>query len=215
MQPNAVEPRSPVGGLRTIVVAGVTLVAASPFLMDFLGKWESSNRAILTVYADKLAGGRPTVCKGLTSRVTSTPIVVGERWTEEKCAEEEERAVVRVQKQLAPCFKLPPNQMVWDMSTSHAWNNGAPATCSSQAMSSFNRGEWGVGCRRLAVSDAGRPVWSYTCKMSGGVRQCAFIQGLSNRRHDEWKYCAESLKPCLESSSTSYSPSAPDGSCPG
>lgn len=214
MDPRLPDQHAPKGGFLTIVVAGATLLAASPFLMDFLGKWESSNRPILTVYADKLAGGLPTVCNGLTRYVTDTPIRVGDRWTLEKCEEEERRAVVRVQNQLAPCFKRPPNQMVWDMATSHAWNNGAPSTCGSLAMQSFNRGDWEAGCRRLALSDAGRPVWSYTCKMVAGVRECTFVQGLADRRRDEWKYCAESLLPCSGSSNESCFQNVPDGFCP-
>lgn len=179
---------------RFIVVAGVSLLAGSPFLMEHLAKWESSGKTVLTVYPDKLAGGLPTVCDGLTKHVTSTPIIVGERWTIEKCMIETQDAVIRVQEQLAKCFKLPPNQMVWDMATSHAWNNGYGATCGSLAMKAWNAGEWELGCRRLALSDAGRPVWSYTCKLVNGVRECHFVQGLFNRREDEWKLCAGSLK---------------------
>jgi len=32
------------------------------------------------VYADKLAGGLPTVCKGITKWASPYPVVVGERW---------------------------------------------------------------------------------------------------------------------------------------
>ena len=186
--------QSAAGAALTIAVAGATLLAGSPFLVDFLSKWESSGKTVLVVYADTLAGGLPTVCDGLTRHVTTTPIIVGERWTHEKCLSETRAAVVRVQRQLAPCFKRPPNQMVWDMATSHAWNNGAPGTCGSQAMEAFNRGEWQLGCRRLALSDAGRPVWSYTCAAVNGVRECTFVLGLANRREDEWQHCAASLR---------------------
>lgn len=184
---------NPGGGVVTILVAGVLLLGGSPFLMDFLAKWESSGRTVLTVYADRLAGGLPTVCDGLTRHVTSTPIIVGQVWTLEKCQAETQAAVIRVQRQLAGCFKRAPSQMVFDMATSHAWNNGAGATCNSLAMQAWNRGDWELGCRRLAMSDAGKPVWSYVCKIEGGERVCHFVQGLANRRNDEWQHCVSGL----------------------
>lgn len=177
-----------------VKVAGVALLAGSPFLMGFLSKWESSGSTVLTVYADKLAGGLPTVCDGLTRHVTTTPIVVGEKWTFEKCESETRAAVVKVQTQLAKCFKFPPNQMVFDMATSHAWNNGVSATCGSLAMKAFNQGDWELGCNRLSRSDSGKHVWSYTCKMVKGEKICTFVQGLANRRAEETKYCAGSLQ---------------------
>lgn len=174
---------------RLIVVAGAALVAATPSLMGFLGKWEG--QAVYVVYADKLAGGLPTVCKGLTRHVTTTPIIVGERWTPEKCEAEEQAAVFKVQSQLAPCFKVAPPQVVFDMATSHAWNLGASATCSSGAMAAFNRGDFELGCQRLSRGDDGKVVWSFTSKVVNGKKQLIFVQGLANRRADETKTCLE------------------------
>ncbi len=174
---------------RLIVVAGAVLVAAAPSLMGFLGKWEG--QAVYVVYADKLAGGLPTVCKGLTRHVTSTPIIVGERWTPEKCDAEEQAAVFKVQSQLAPCFKRPPEQVVFDMFSSHAWNLGAPSTCSSGAMAAFNRGDSERACQRLSRGDDGKVVWSFTSKWVDGKKVMVFRQGLANRRADETKTCLE------------------------
>lgn len=75
-----------------LFVGGAALVAASPALMDFLGRWEGQGQHV--VYADKLAGGLPTVCKGITQRTSRYPVIVGERWSPEKCAAEEERIVI-------------------------------------------------------------------------------------------------------------------------
>lgn len=81
------------------------------------------------------------------------------------------------------------------MATSHAWNLGVGATCSSEAMKAWNNGDWELGCRRLALSDAGKPVWSYTCKtVAAGKRECTFVQGLANRREREWSHCAAGAK---------------------
>lgn len=166
----------------TIAVAGALLAAASPALMGFLGDWEG--RAQYVVYADKLANGIPTVCKGLTRHVTSTPIIVGERWSPERCEAEERAAVVRVQQQLAPCFRRAPSQQVFDMATSHAWNLGAPATCGSKAMQAWNAGQWDLGCQRISRGDDGKLVWVY----AGGQ----FVKGLANRRAAETARCAGS-----------------------
>lgn len=114
----------------------------------------------------------------------STQIIVGERWSDEKCDAEENGAVTRMQQRLAPCFKRAPNQMVWDMASSHAWNLGPAATCGSGAMTAWNHGQWVLGCRRIARGDDGSLVWSYTCKNVAGQRQCTFVQGLANRRAD-------------------------------
>lgn len=175
----------------TIVVAGATLLAGSPFLMEFLQKWESGRTRVLTVYPDKLAGGLPTVCNGLTRHVTSTPIIVGQRWTAAQCEAEETAAVIRMQQRLAPCFKRAPNQTVWDMASSHAWNLGPAATCGSGAMQAWNRGEWVLGCQRIARGDDGRLVWSYVTDPKTGRK--VFVQGLANRRGDEAATCAGSL----------------------
>lgn len=174
----------------TIAVAGATLVAGSPALMAFLERWESGSSRVLVVYRDKLAGDLPTVCNGLTRHVTSTPIVVGQRWTDERCEVEERAAVARMQLQLARCFKLPPSQAVFDMASSHAWNLGPAATCSSGAMAAWNRGEWELGCRRIARGDDGALVWSFTSHVDrNGKRVYTFVQGLANRRAAESTAC--------------------------
>lgn len=173
-----------------ILVAGVLLQTASPELMQHLTRWESGQKRVLVVYADKLANGIPTVCNGLTRHVTSTPIIVGEKWTDEKCEAEERAATEAVQRRLAPCFKRAPNQIVFDMASSHAWNFGASATCGSGAMAAWNRGDWQLGCRRIARGDDGRLVWSYVCATPGVRESCTFVQGLANRRADESAKCA-------------------------
>lgn len=176
-------PQNPNRTVRT--AGGAILIAASAGLMAFLGTWEGKNE--YTVYADKLAGGIPTVCKGLTHHVTTTPIIVGEKWTPEKCYQEEQAAVFKVQTQLAKCFtRSDVPQQVFDMASSHAWNNGAANTCSSLAVKAFNDGDWGLGCRRLSMSDAGRPVWSFVRQPDGSMK---FVQGLANRRSAETENC--------------------------
>lgn len=189
---NAPRAPAPAAQGRKLNKLGGSLILVSAFLYAFLGRWEGDEQ--LTVYADKLAGGLPTVCRGLTRHVTQTPIVVGEKWTLEKCVAEETLAIERVQRRLADCFTRLPPQRVFDMASSHAWNVGAPSTCASSAMAAWNRGEWELGCRRMAVADSGRPVWSYvrTGKtLPNGKPEFRFVQGLANRRQDEFRNCVE------------------------
>lgn len=159
------------------IVSGLVLCSAVAY--DFLGRWEGEGQNI--VYADKLANGLPTVCRGLTHWVTDTPIIVGEYWSPEKCEREEKAAIVQVQLELLACFEVPPPQNVFDAATSHAWNFGANKTCMSSAMKAWDRGEWALGCRRLQFADSGRMVWVY----SGG----RFVRGLANRRAAERELC--------------------------
>ena len=167
------------------VVAGLVLGSAA--LLAFLTTWESGAERVLTVYADKLAHGIPTVCNGLTRHVTDTPIIVGERWTTEKCEREEARALeIHVQRPLLRCFKRIPPQSVFDAASSHGWNFGVRKTCGSLAMQAWNRGDWALGCQRIYRSDAGKPVWSY----SGG----RFYRGLQNRRQAEYRMCMRDVQ---------------------
>ena len=163
---------------RTIMVGGASLVAGSAALMTFLHQWEGRE---YVVYADKLANGIPTVCKGLTRHVTDTPIIVGERWTPEKCDREEQAALIKVQGQLAPCFTQAPTQAIWDAATSFAWNVGAPSVCRSAAMQAWNQGQWRLGCQRISRSDGGQLVWVYAAGK--------FVKGLANRRGAETQFC--------------------------
>ena len=172
---------------------GGSLLLASAALLGFLGSWEGE--AQFTVYSDQLAGGLPTVCKGLTRHVTTTPIIVGERWSKEKCDHEESAALERVQLALAKCFKVLPPQYVFDAASSHAWNFGHPSTCGSLAMASFNQSDWATGCRRLSISDAGRPVWSFVSRVDPktGTKIYTFIRGLANRRQAETSFCLKGM----------------------
>lgn len=176
-----------------VAALGGFVTLLSPALVAHLQQWESGKARVLVVYPDKLAGGIPTVCNGLTRHVTRTPIVVGERWTEEKCVVEEANALERVQRDLLPCFKRLPPPSVLDMASSHAWNLGAQSTCGSGAMDAWNRGEWEQGCQRISRGDDGRMVWSFTSRIdpATGKKVFTFVQGLANRRQDETAKCQE------------------------
>lgn len=177
-----------------VKLGAAALVLCSATLYAFLGGWEGSSER--RVYADKLANGEPTVCRGLTRHVTRTPLVVGEVWTPEQCQREEHAAIIAVQTALLRCFRVQPPQSVFDAASSHAWNFGASATCGSAAMANFNRGDWAAGCRRLQVDNDGQPVWSFVRTgrlLPDGSPEFRFVRGLANRRAAERSLCESGL----------------------
>jgi lysozyme len=183
-----------IGGL-LVLAGGGTLLVASDRLDGFLGGWEGEGQN--RVYADKLARGLPTVCKGLTRHITDTPIVVGEIWPEAKCEGEERKALTKVQLQLIECFDQDPPQSVFDAATSHAWNVGVLSTCQSGAMRAWQAELWQLGCQRIYMQDTGRPAWSYVKtgrRLANGMPEYKFVQGLANRRRAEYDLCVEDLQ---------------------
>ena len=189
-----------VGTKAVVGGVGAGLVLATAGLLAFINGWENGSPQFkdTVVYADKLAGGLPTACGGLTKHITDTPIIVGEKWPAAKCEAEMGKAVAKVQAQLLRCFKVTPPQPVFDMATAHAWNFGAPSTCGSGAMRAWNAEQWALGCRRLALDDADRPIWSYVKTgrtLPNGKPEMRFVQGLKNRREAEMKGCMEGVVP--------------------
>ena len=65
-------------------------------------------------------------------------------------------------------------------------------------MRAWNAEQWALGCRRLALDDADRPIWSYVKtgrKLPNGKPEMRFVQGLKNRREAERKACMEGVVP--------------------
>lgn len=172
------------GGLAAAIGAG--LVFGSVALVSFIGNHEDGGAKVTyTVYADKLAKGLPTGCRGITRYVADEPVVVGDVWSLDKCNAMTSKALAKVQRELLKCFKVNPPQSVFDAATSHAWNFGASKTCGSASMAAWNRGDWALGCRRMLIGDGGSLVWSYV----GGK----FYRGLAFRRADEMAFCMKGV----------------------
>lgn len=175
--------------LRGRITAGLIALASAP-LVIFLGTWEGNGQN--TVYADKLAGGLPTVCKGITRFTSPYPVVVGEYWSPAKCVEVEQLVIRKTQLQLAECITNPSvGQNPFDALTSHAHNFGVPSTCASRAVALINAGRIAAGCKALAWAPDGKtPVWAFVTDAKGQKR---FVPGLHNRRLAESRLCAEGL----------------------
>ncbi|PNA07160.1 MULTISPECIES: lysozyme [unclassified Pseudomonas] len=175
--------------LRGRIMAGVIALASTP-LVIFLGTWEGNGQN--TVYADKLAGGLPTVCKGITRFTSPYPVVVGDYWSPAKCAEVEQLVIRKTQLQLAECITNPSvGQNTFDALTSHGHNFGVTSTCASRAVALINAGRIAEGCKALAWAPDGKtPVWAFVTDAKGQKR---FVPGLHNRRLAEFRLCAEGL----------------------
>ena len=174
--------------LRNKIAAGV-LVLGSGALTAFLGTWEGNGQNV--VYADKLAGGLPTVCKGITRHTSPDPVVVGDYWSDARCAEVESLVIQKGQLALADCLtNQQVSQNTFDALSSHAHNLGTANTCASRAVGLINAGRIADGCRALAWAPDGKPVWAYVTDAQG---RKVFVPGLYNRRRAEAAMCAEGL----------------------
>lgn len=174
--------------LRGKIAAGAIALCSST-LVVFLGTWEGDGQNV--VYADNLARGLPTVCKGITKYTSPVPVVVGEYWTDARCAEIEQMVVQKGQLTLADCLTNQAiSQNTFDALSSHAHNLGTANTCASRAVGLINAGRIADGCNALAWAPDGKPVWAYVTDAKG---RKVFVPGLYNRRKAEAALCAEGL----------------------
>ena len=168
-----------------IATGAIALVSAG--LMTLLGTWEGNGQNV--VYADNLARGLPTVCKGITKYTSPVPVVVGEYWSDDRCAEVESLVVSKGQLALADCLTNQAiGQNTFDALSSHAHNVGTANTCASRAVGLINAGRIEDGCKALAWAPDGKPVWAYVTDAQG---RKVFVPGLHNRRRAEAGLCAK------------------------
>ena len=93
------------------------LVLASAGVMSLLGRWEGEGQNV--VYADKLARGLPTVCKGYNQAHQPVPCRRGRLLVAERCAQVERLVVSKGQLQLADCIQVAITQPIFDALSSH------------------------------------------------------------------------------------------------
>ena len=171
--------------LRNKIAAGV-LVLCSGGLTAFLGTWEGNGQNV--VYADALARGLPTVCKGITKYTSPAPVVVGDYWSDDRCAQVEQLVIEKGQLALADCLSNQQiSQNTFDALSSHGHNVGTPGTCASRAVGLINAGRIAEGCKALAWAPDGKtPVWAFVTDALG---RKVLIPGLHNRRLAEMELC--------------------------
>lgn len=173
--------------LRGKIAAGA-IALSSASLLTFLGTWEGQGQN--TVYADTLARGLPTVCKGITRHTSPYPLVIGDYWSDARCDQVEQLVIEKGQLQLADCIT---NQQVgqntFDALSSHAHNFGVPSTCASRAVGLVNAGRITDGCKAIAWAPDGKtPVWAFITDAQGRKQ---FVRGLHARRVAEAELCTK------------------------
>lgn len=165
------------------LIAAGTLALVSPRLSDMLTRWEGA--AQNTVYSDMV--GEPTVCRGLTRFSVDEPLIIGDYWSPEKCAEVEDKVVSGYQMGLAECLPDTINQKIFDAASDFGHALGVPNACAARWAGLLWAGKFRAACDAMAHSPSGKPVWSYVTKGEKRV----FVRGLYNRRLDERRLCLE------------------------
>lgn len=174
------------GGVAALIAGGV-LALFAPDLDRMLSRWEGDGQNV--VYPDKLARDLPTVCRGITKHTSPVPVIVGDYWSPERCADVERWVAEKDQLKLADCIHVYIEQPTFDALSSFAHNVGVPSACASRAVGLINAGRVEEGCETLAHAPSGKPVWSYA--------DGKFVQGLYNRRMDERQLCLKGVVPKL------------------
>lgn len=137
---------------------------------------------ILSVYADKLAGGLPTRCAGDTNH--SMP--VGARLTDDECRAVNKATMIKYGASVLACTNwhhLTGDRLVG--LTLFAINVGKSGACGSEAFKAINAGAVAKGCDLLAIRPDGTPNWSYV--------RGQYVKGLHNRRLAERDWCRKGL----------------------
>ena len=164
-----------------------SLAIAGAALLAFVGGWEGEK---LPVYADKLAGGLPTVCSGHTG----PDVRLGDVWTEGQCDEILVKDIEKHGNGILSCIPVQLNQNEYEAYTSLAFNLGVGAVCNSSIPKKLVIGDRLAACNTILefnkVRDRKKPkvynqrkkVWEYPLVP---------VRGLTLRRHAERDICVK------------------------
>lgn len=129
-------------------------------------------------YAYKDIANIPTVCQGHTGN----GIVFGRKYSTEECNTFLRTDLIKHSNGILSCVKTPLKENEFNALVLFAFNVGVYGACNSRAVALFNTGNAEAGCRAIAFSPSGSPVWAY-------VNGNQFSKGLHNRRLYEMKMC--------------------------
>lgn len=175
-----------VGGVAALIATGA-ITLYSDDINRMLSRWEGDGQNV--VYPDRLARDLPTVCRGITKHTSPVPVIVGDYWSPERCADVERWVAEKDQLKLADCIHVYIEQPTFDALSSFAHNVGVPSACASRAVGLINAGRVAEGCEAMAHAPSGKPVWSYA--------DGKFVRGLYNRRLAERDLCLKGTTPKL------------------
>lgn len=149
---------------KRLAVAGLSLSAVG---LLTIAQWEGfSDKAYIPV-----AGDVPTIGFGSTEGVK-----MGDTITVPKALERLMRDVGVAESAIGRCVKVPLSQSEYDAFTSFAFNVGGEAFCSSTLVKKLNEGDYDGACKELER-------WVFVQKKR--------VEGLANRRADEYKLCTQ------------------------
>lgn len=157
--------------MQPMVKRGATWVVVATTL---LSTWEGMS---LVAYPDRLAHNIPTVCLGVTRSEIPT-LKVGDRYTRAECDAIVAKALPVYDAGVRKCVHVPMTEDLRGMNVSLAYNIGVGAFCRSTFVRKLNAHDPDP-CQYMLVFD----------KASG-----RFVQGLKNRREDEYRYCVRGLQ---------------------
>ena len=136
-----------------------------------IGSWEGMS---LVAYPDRLAHDLPTVCAGATK--SELPgLKVGDRFTHDQCDQILVKALPVYDAGIHKCIHVPMNGAREGMVVSLAYNIGVGAVCKSTFVRHLNSGDPDA-CKYMLVFNTARGH---------------YVQGLANRRSDEYRYCVQ------------------------
>ena len=145
-------------------MAGLSLSAVG---LLTIAKWEGfSDHAYIPVPGDV-----PTIGFGSTEGVK-----MGDTITVPKALERLRRDVGVAESAIGRCVKVPLSTSEYDAFTSFAFNVGSEAFCSSTLVKKLNAGDYAGACAELKR-------WVFVQKK--------MVEGLANRREDEYKLCTQ------------------------
>lgn len=169
-------------------IAGSIVIAAAS-LLAFVSNWEGDS---LPVYADKLAGGLPTVCNGHTG----PDVRLGDVWTKEQCDAILVKDVQGHGAGVLACIPVAINQHEYEAYASLAYNLGVGAVCGSSIPGKLARGENVQACNTIRqfnkVRDRTKP--KVKNKRTGKMEYPLIpIRGLTLRRNAEAERCLQPI----------------------
>lgn len=141
---------------------------------SLIGTWEGMS---LTAYPDRLAHNIPTVCAGVT-RSEVPNLKVGDKFSRAQCDQLVAQALPVYNAGVSKCVKRPISDDLRGMLVSLAYNIGIGATCRSTFVKHINSNDPNA-CKYMLYFD----------QASGH-----YVQGLANRRQDEYRYCVRGLQ---------------------